>query len=315
MFSIDPAVFTDAAIAPETRAINQFIIETTKSLPDKWQFPPQVIRDARRAGRGIFPLAPPDPRAEMIEIDGHHGPITLRMITPQDPPKGVYLHIHGGGWMFGASDLQDDLLGAVVDKTGFAVVSVDYRLAPENPYPQGPDDCETAALWLVHHGQARFGTSHFAIGGESAGAHLSLVTLLRLRNRHGLSPFAGANLVAGLYDMNLTPSVRAFGNEPLILTTFDTETYARTFLNGHDRNDPDVSPIFADLSGLPHAHFSIGTQDCLLDDTLFMASRWVAAGNRADLKIYPGGCHVFQNFDFPMGRRALDDIWAFLRGL
>ena len=96
----------------------------------------------------------------------------MRIIAPENP-RGVYLHIHGGGWTWGTADEQDPWLDRLAERCGLAVVSVEYRLAPENPYPAAPDDCEAAALWLIREAESRFGTSRLFIGGESAGAHLS----------------------------------------------------------------------------------------------------------------------------------------------
>ena len=134
--------------------------------------------------------------------------IRLRVVAPERAATGVYLHMHGGGWALGAADMQDPALRDIARATGLCVVSVDYRLAPEHPYPAGPDDCEDAALWLVERGAAELGApARFAVGGESAGAHLALVTLLRLRDRHGKGgAFCAANLVFGCFDMTMTPS-------------------------------------------------------------------------------------------------------------
>jgi acetyl esterase len=142
------------------------------------------------------------------------------------------------------------------------------------------------------------------------------VTILRLRDRHGLKPFRGANLFAGCYDLAMTPSVANWGTEPLILNTPGVRAFVDNFC-GSDRNlrDPDISPLYADLKGLPPALFSVGTRDLLLDDTLFMASRWAAAGNRAELALWPGGCHVFIRFDSAMSEQALSRIDAFVDGL
>ncbi len=89
-----------------------------------------------------------------------------------------------------------------------------YRLAPEHPYPAAPDDCEAVARWLVAHRVDAFGTDRIAVGGESAGAHLALVTLLRLRDRHGYSGFTGANLTFGAFDLSGTPSPLRWGARP-----------------------------------------------------------------------------------------------------
>ena len=160
-------------------------------------------------------------------------------------------------------------------------VSVKYRLAPENPYPAGPDDCEAAALWIVREGTKRFGTTKLAIGGESAGAHLSAVTLLRLRDRHKLSPFSAALLNYGCFDLGMTPSARHWGDgEARAQHRRRSTAFRKCFLPpGTDTSDPDVSPLYADLRGMPAALFSVGTRDALLDDSLFMAPRWLAAGN------------------------------------
>jgi acetyl esterase/lipase len=310
----DSAAFDPAAVTAETRMVNDAILKKLAGLPDQWGFEPRVIRERRAQGLGPFPLAPKSPRARTITIAGKNGrQVPLRIVAP-DRPKGVYLHIHGGGWTIGAVDQQDPWLDRIADRAGYACVSVDYGLAPEAPYPHGPDDCESAALWLVTHAQAEFGTTLFAVGGESAGAHLSVVTMLRLRDRHGLTPFSRAVLTAGCYDLAMTPSVRAWGSEKLILNTRDITLFVRHFLmRGGDVTDPDISPIHADLRGLCPALFTVGTRDPLLDDTLFMAPKWLAAGNDAAVNIAPGGCHVFTGFPSTITDQALARIDAFLQ--
>jgi acetyl esterase/lipase len=173
-------------------------------------------------------------------------------------------------------------------------VSVKYRLGPENPYPAGPDDCEAAALWIAREGRERFGLTKLAIGGESAGGHLSAVTLLRLRDRHQLAPFSLAFLNYGCFDLGMTPSARNWGEEKLVLNTPAILAFRKSFLPPDvDMSNPDVSPLYANLRGMPAAIFSVGTRDALVDDSLFMAPRWLAAGNAAELAIHPGACHGF----------------------
>ena len=201
-------------------------------------------------------------------------------------------------------------------QSNVAVVSVEYRLAPESPYPAGPDDCEDAALWLVKESASEFGTDRLVIGGESAGGHLSVVTLLRLRDRHGLvGAFAGANLVYGAYDLSMTPSQRLWGERNLVLSTPIIEWFLDLFLPGTgpvERRQPDVSPLFADLSGLPPALFTVGTMDPLLDDTLFMEARWRHAGNGTDLLVVEEGCHGFNLFPTGAATVANDAQAAFV---
>jgi acetyl esterase/lipase len=205
------------------------------------------------------------------------------------------------------------LLENLADGAGLACVSVKYRLAPEHKYPAGPDDCEAAALWIVHEGVKRFGTAKLAIGGESAGGHLSAVTLLRLRDRHDLTPFYAALMNYGCFDMGMTPSARQWGAEKLVLNTAGIEAFSASFLpEGTDTTDPDISPLYADLHGMPAALFSVGTRDALMDDSLFMAPRWLAAGNAAELALYPGACHGFLSVPFRQRDQAVARMVKFL---
>jgi len=312
----DPALFRADAIAPETVKLNEQMVQVLTGQPEWWIIGPEAFRSARRRGEGPFPAPVMSARARTITISGKDGnQIPLRVIAPANP-RGIYLHIHGGGWVLGGSDMQDPMLERIADNTGQAVVSVEYRLAPEHPYPAGPDDCEAAAAWLIENGAREFNTNAMTIGGESAGGHLSAVTILRMRDRHGYTEFRGANLVYGAFDMSLTPSQRQFGNTRLVLRTIDIQQFANAFLpTVTDRRVPDISPLYADLKGLCPALFSVGTKDALLDDTLFMHARWVAAGNEAELAIYPGGAHGFTLFPNDLSRAATARMDAFLNRL
>ncbi|MDR3536268.1 MAG: alpha/beta hydrolase [Acetobacteraceae bacterium] len=310
----DPALFRPEAVAPEIARLNQLMIALMTPMPEWWVVGAEATRQARRRGDGPFPAPVVSPRARTIEIAGKDGnTIPLRVIEPANP-RGVYLHIHGGGWVLGGADMQDPMLERIADTTGLAVVSVEYRLAPEYPYPAGPDDCETAAVWLVQNAAREFGSDVLTIGGESAGGHLSAVTLLRLRDRHGYTGFRGANLAYGAFDLGMTPSQRAFGDTRLVLRTIDMQQFYNAFLPTlTDRRVPDVSPLYADLKGLCPALFSVGTADALLDDTLFMHGRWIAAGNPAELAVYPGGAHGFTLFPNVLADTAGVRMDAFLR--
>lgn len=302
---IDPRSFSDDAIDASTRAANELLEKLIAQQPPLTAQTPAEIRAAREAGSGTFPAPVRLAHAETKRISGPAGEIGLRIFRSESP-RGVYLHIHGGGWTLGAADHQDVMLDGIARAARATVVSVEYRLAPEHPYPAGPDDCEAAALWLARNAERELGTARLAIGGESAGAHLAAVTLLRLRDRHGLAPFCAANLVYGCYELGFTPSVRRWGERNLVLSTPIIEWFTDHFVPERAlRSVPDVSPLHADLRGLPSALFTVGTLDPLLDDSLFMAQRWLAAGNRAELAIYPGGVHGFNLFPIPLGQAAL----------
>lgn len=309
----DPALFAEAAIDPETARLNVQMIELLTGQPEWWIAGPAAFRAARRRGEGPFPAPVMSDRARTLTITGKDGnQIPLRVIAPAQP-RGIYLHLHGGGWVLGGADMQDPMLERIADNTGQAVVGVEYRLAPEHPYPAGPDDCEAAAAWLVENGKREFGTEALTIGGESAGGHLTAVTILRMRDRHGYTGFRGANIVYGAFDLAMTPSQRQFGDTRLILRTIDMQQFYNAFLPTiTDRRVPDISPLYADLKGLCPALFSVGTKDALLDDTLFMHARWVAAGNEAELAVYPGGPHGFTLFPNGLSKTATAGMDAFL---
>src|SRR5260370_38424774 len=129
-------------------------------------------------------------------------------------------------------------------------------MAPENPYPAGPDDCEDAVLHILEHGPKLLGApAWFAIGGESAGAHLSVVTLLRLRDRHGIKGrIAAANLVVGAYDLNGTPSQLLWGDSNLVLSRPIVKWNADNCLPGMpfmERRDPNLTQLYVILTTVP----------------------------------------------------------------
>ncbi len=309
--AVDPAVFAPEAVSQETAKINQGLVDFFAEAPPLNVLEPQVVRDAREAGKDWLPPIVRLDNAQQRTIPGPSGEIPLRVFVPERV-DGVYLHIHGGGWVLGAADHQDPMLWGIAEKANVAVASVEYRLAPEHPYPAGPDDCEAAAAWLAKNAGSEFGTDSLVIGGESAGGHLSAVTVLRMRDRHGFSGFAGANLVYGAYDMTRTPS-QAKGQDAIVLPLAAIEWFYDHFVPADRRQDPDVSPLYADLAGLPPALFTVGTLDSLLDDSMFMYSRWMAAGNRAELAVYPGGTHAFNMLPCEIGRQANERIEAFIR--
>jgi acetyl esterase/lipase len=302
----------------EARAFNAQLEALIATQPPVTTIAPEVSRQVRREGKGIFPAPVFLEEAQDIEIAGRGGPIKVRLIRPDQAPTGIYLHIHGGGWTFGAHDMQDVALKLLANETGLCAASIGYRLAPEDPYPAGPDDCEDAVLHLLEHGAERLDApGRFAIGGESAGAHLAAVTLVRLRDRHGIkNRIAAANLVYGAYDMTGTPSTVLWGDRNLVLSTPIIRWFSSNFLPRTDfeqRRDPDISPLYARLEEMPPALFSVGTLDPLLDDSLFMAERWRTAGNQAEVAVYPEGVHAFNAYPTALGRKGNARQFEFLR--
>lgn len=260
---------------------------------------------------GETPL--PGPRyletAEDFEIPSRDSgrAIPCRVLRPQGgkTAKGVFLHIHGGGWVLQDHKSQDPMLQSLADETDTLVLSVGYRLAPEDPFPAGPEDCYDAAEWLVDHADATFHAPLAFIGGESAGGHLSMLAALHLlgspKPQYAGFRLKGLLLHFGCYSMEWMPQVYQFRRTPaLILDRKMMDAFVAAFLPGlsaADRRRPDVSPLYADLEALrgrlPPALFTCGTEDCLLDDTVFMSAKWLMAGGEALVKFIPGAPHGY----------------------
>ena len=307
----DPTLFDANSIHPDVAAFNAELERLGAETPPIHTLEPETIRAAREDGSGpAGPIIYSDMAEERV-IETDIGGLPVRVFVP-DTVKGVYLHIHGGGWVLGRAHHQDIRLEEIAKECSAAVVSVDYRLAPEHPYPAGPDDCEAAAVWLVENAKSEFGTDNIVIGGESAGGHLSVSTMLRMRDKHDYTGFKGANLLYGVYDLSMTPSQANWGDLTLILSTPIMAWFYDHYVPEDIRRDPDVSPIYADLTGMPPALFTVGTLDPLLDDTLFMRARWATAGIESELEVYPGAVHSFNDFPTDQAEQANSRINRFI---
>jgi acetyl esterase/lipase len=236
------------------------------------------------------------------------------------------MHIHGGGWVLQDETTQDPPLQTIADATGILSISIGYRLAPENPFPAGPEDCQDAAEWLVDNAEKQFGAPLLFLGGESAGGHLSVLTALHLiqypEKRHREFRLRGLLLHFGCYDLTLTPHVHHFKKRaPLVLDIEIIHKFLEAFLPGKSMEEmkhPSISPLYADLRkvDLPAALFTCGTEDSLLDDTIFMSAKWMASGGEAMVKILPGAPHAYIGFPpdlLGLAKEGMDTTIEFMK--
>ena len=284
---LDEKAFDPRMIHPLAREANARLLRVLETKPPLSSMSAEAHRALERAGGSPFAASIDTSDVECIRIDGNVGKIPIRVFRSHCC-KGVYLHFHGGGWVLGGASMQDEQLSRLARGAKITVLSVDYRLAPEHPYPAAPDDCERTALWLLDNGARMFGTTSFCMGGESAGAHLAMVTALRLRNQNRISGYQGLNLVSGLY--NLTCRQLQPGSD---IGDQDLQWFLDQFCLESLRHEPDVSPIKANPRGLPPTLFTTGSLDPLIDESAAMYTRFLASGVTAKIAVWPGGMHAF----------------------
>lgn len=234
--------------------------------------------------------------------------VPVRIIRPQGKAQGVVLDYHGGGWVIGNAQMNDDLNIAMVKACNVAVVSVDYRLAVNTPIEDVMQDCLCAARWLLSDDCTEFVGLPVIVVGESAGAHLAVATLLSLKQSADLlQRVSGALLYYGVYDLAGTPSVHSAAAETLVL---DGPGMAEALqlltpgLSDNERRRAPLSPLYGDLSGLPPALMFTGELDPLRDDTLELAQRWQQSAP-AEVHLLPSSAHGFIHFPTIMASRVL----------
>lgn len=254
--------------------------------------------------------------------------IACRVLKPlTSNTRGIFLHVHGGGWVLNDEESSDPYLQTIADLCGLVCVSVGYRLAPEHQFPAGPDDCLDVAQWLVDNGLHEFGQELSYIGGESAGANLALLTALGLLQSNNVKyadfSLKGLVLHYGTSSLQWHPSTKNFNKRPTLVLDEESLTHFReAYLPQQDPStitSAQVSPFYADLCNLrlPPALFTCGTEDCLVEDSMFMTLRWLVAGGQAILKLFPGSPHGYILFPPEVHENtklALDAVQLFVDG-
>ena len=291
------------AMRPEARAVVAGAMAAMAEAFTGQGEPPEDLRERALHSREMFArtYGDPDPDAVDVEIEG----IRCRTFRPSGAAKAIYLHFHGGGMILGAPEMNDGGNRAIAEGHDVAVVSVDYRLAPEHPYPAGRDDGMAVARWLVAHGEEEYGSARLILGGESAGGYMAATVLLGLRDEGLGENVLGANLGYGVLDWGRSPSQRGLraSEGPDMLTPEGIVTFCECYLpdmTDDERRSPEISPAFADLAGLPPTLVSVGSADHLLDDSLLFAMRAAAAGSPVDLFVAPDMPHGFSAFPCAM---------------
>ena len=271
-------------------------------------FSPEILELARG------PYGPP-PTIEIDDVrDDTVGDVPIRMYRHPYAPTGLVVYFHGGGFVIGSIDIMDGVAREIADKSGAAVVSVGYRLAPEHPFPAGLDDCEAVTRWALDHA-ADFDVPRelVAVAGESAGGNLSAAVALRLRDAGDVSIAGQVLLYPGVAGEVDHPSIDEFNG--LIINRKAKEFYAASYAGGRDiGRDPYAAPLHAEtLAGLPPALVILGGCDMLRDEGRAYAARLRDDGVDVTEQCYAGQPHGFMNFGFPAAADAFVLVGTWLR--
>ncbi|MHA1729431.1 MAG: alpha/beta hydrolase [Promethearchaeota archaeon] len=235
----------------------------------------------------------------------------------QTVPEAVYervlVYFHGGGWILGSPNshrLSTVNLGRTIK---MRVLSVDYRLAPEHPYPAGVEDCVSVYIGLIESG---IKPENIILGGDSAGGHYTLMTLLNLKEKKIPMPKAGICLAPAT---DLTLSTKSSSeNLPTdaVLGDLGCFWWSKSFLAGRDPKKPDISPLYGDLKGLPALLMQASTSEILIDEIKQFYKKAKEAGVDVKLQIWDNTLHVFQNRpELPEAKEALNKISEFVQRL
>ncbi|MCK9518081.1 MAG: alpha/beta hydrolase [Dehalococcoidia bacterium] len=251
----------------------------------------------------------PDVKVEPAEVEG----VPAEWVRAPGATAGTaLLYLHGGGYVMGSCATHRDLAARISRAAGGPVLLLDYRLAPEHPFPAAVDDATAAYRWLVAQG---FAPAKLAIAGDSAGGGLAAATLLALRDASDPLPAAGV-LISPWTDLaNTGRSLHTRADLDPMVAKEGLADLAGVYLNGTDPQHPYASPLYDDLSGLPPLLVQVGTAEALFDDGARFAGRACEAGVTVTFEPWEEMIHVWHAFApiLPEGQAAIDRLGAFLR--
>ena len=291
--------------SPQLQTVISFLRSRPIESPD---IPIEQARATFDAVANMFVL-PDDVVREPADVDGTPGEW---ISTPTAQDGLTLLYLHGGGYVIGSINSHRDLISRLARAAGARALAINYRLAPEHPFPAAVEDATKAYRWLLRQGVRPENT---VVAGDSAGGGLTVATLVALRD-------AGVQLPAAAVCLSPWTDMEGIGEsattrkaaDPMI----DPEgglAQARLYLGDADPRTPLASPIYADLSGLPPMLIHVGDAEVLLDDSTRLAERAKAAGVDVTLEVWDHMIHVWQFFAaiLPEGQQAIDRIGAFVR--
>jgi acetyl esterase/lipase len=268
---------------------------------------PQSLRKRMERSAGLLK---PHGKVRIVPVEADTVP--AEWLIPQGAPKDqALLYIHGGAWFMGSTKTHRALVSHLAHASGIRALLINYRLAPEYPFPAGLEDCITAYEWLLKNGLS---AQKIVVAGDSAGGNLSLALLIALRDASKPLP-ACAVALSPATDLALSgESYKTQLHLDPFFSNFHSTSIIEDYITNHDPHHPLISPLYADLSGLPPLLIHVGEHEILLDDAVRFGISALAAGVEAQTVVWPGMFHVFHMFApiLPEAIRADEQIAAFI---
>ena len=261
---------------------------------------------ARQEKTSKYAKLPADIHCQSINADG----MSAEWISAPDADLGVILYIHGGSYALGSINVHREFIVRLVQATKIRCLAINYRLAPEHPFQAALEDATTIYGWLLNQG---VDASQIIIAGDSAGGGLALGTMVTLRDNGEQLP-SGAVCISPWTDLALTgASIQSKAKVDPILDLASLQMYARYYAGENELTSPLISPLYANLKGLPPLLIQVGTDEILLDDSTRFAEKARDAGVNVTLKIWDEMFHVFQLIPFlPETKKMVDSIAEFV---
>lgn len=312
--ALDP---NQVKLHPQAKALLDFLLQAGR-IPYSEITPPmaraQMAELIRRTKKNVeWPVTARD-----LEIAGPAGRLRARLVSPRDAGAGarpVLAYFHGGGWCIGDLETHDPVCRQIAVETKCAVLSLDYRLAPEHRFPAAVEDCFAAVRFLAAKGgELGLDATRIAVGGDSAGGNLAAVCAILARD-------AGIKLAGQVLIYPATDWVGSYASREdyaagFLLTKEAMDWFGGNYIDARDHRDVRASPILApDLARLPPALVLCGECDPLLGESRAYAEKLRAAGNDASFTLYPGQIHAFLNMGGVISDadKAMAEIAAFLK--
>lgn len=262
------------------------------------------------AGQRVFPKfrAARGVKFETVAAETGQRRIMLRVLRGHSgsAPRGVYLHFHGGAWVLGNARLDDGWNADMVRACNVTAVCGDFHLAVDDRLEQTIEDAVAITQWVLDH-LPELQAERIVIGGESSGAHLAAIALIRLAAKRSINSVAGFLSFCGAFDMQGSASLRAAGETSLVIDARSALENLKRLTQGmsdHAHRSAELSPYYADLKKMPPALFIAGALDPIVDDSRKMYERWQQFNGNAELIVAPEAPHGFERLPTCLASKA-----------